>query len=285
MEFVITTDLAVIPQSIAFNAEELKDQLCQSLEHYNHLVITEGSIREAKADRAKLNKLKEAMEAKRKEIKAACNVPYESFKRQYDEVLALVQKPIQAIDSQLKAFEETRKADKLQEITAFWNQHVGEHADYISFKQAFQKRWLNTSVPMSEIQTDIMAAFLRTGDGVNAIRALHSDFEMEALEEFATSNDLSAALRKIQQMEARRKAEQEKRRPATPPENAPPEDAPPAALQQAPARTLGTSAAMSEKTYTVDFRVTGTRAQLEQLKAFLKQNRLPYGPVPKEEIA
>jgi len=121
MEFELKTDLAIIPKKIEFNAEELKAWLAEKLSHYEGLVVTESSIKDAKADRRALNNLKEAMETRRKEVKSACNAPYDNFKRQYDEVLAMIQKPIDSIGQQLKAFEDKRKDEKLQVITDFWN--------------------------------------------------------------------------------------------------------------------------------------------------------------------
>ena len=70
MEFQIRTDLAVIPKTIEFNFAEIKKELAGNLEKYQNMVVTEDAIKDAKADRAKLNKLKEAIEKKRKEIKA-----------------------------------------------------------------------------------------------------------------------------------------------------------------------------------------------------------------------
>ena len=72
MEFLIKTDLNAIPQAIDFNFEEMKAELTEKLTAYNALVVTEDSIRDAKADKAKLNKLRTAVEDKRKEVKKLC---------------------------------------------------------------------------------------------------------------------------------------------------------------------------------------------------------------------
>ena len=69
MEFVMSTDLnTALPKEIGFNFEELKAELSERLEYYNGLVVTETTIKEGKAERAKLSKLREAVEAKRKEV-------------------------------------------------------------------------------------------------------------------------------------------------------------------------------------------------------------------------
>ena len=75
MEFLIKTDLSVMPEKIDFNFDEMKTELSEKLEKYNALVVTEDSIKDAKSDRANLNKLKTAIDDKRKEIKKLCLAP------------------------------------------------------------------------------------------------------------------------------------------------------------------------------------------------------------------
>ncbi len=291
MEFNLQTDLALIPQKIEFNAEELKTWLTEKLSHYEGLVVTESTIKDAKADRSALNKLKETMETRRKEVKSACNAPYDNFKRQYDEVLAMIQKPIDSIGRQLKEFDEKRKDEKLQAITDFWNQNVGECRSYVSFKQVFDTEWLNVSFSMRKIRDTIITTFKKTEDDVKAIRDLHSDFETAALEEYAQTHSVTAAIGKIQRLEERRadeqaKAQAIKNQAVKEAQTAPPSidtvHAAPEAVK-APETSSNEKSPESVETFTVDFRVTATSLQLRALKAFLKNNRISYGPVPEKE--
>jgi len=57
--------------NINFNYDELKQELAVRLDKYRNLVYSEDSIKEAKADRATLNKFKKAIEERRKEIKSS----------------------------------------------------------------------------------------------------------------------------------------------------------------------------------------------------------------------
>ncbi len=52
------------------NYEELKSELSEQLQKYKNIVVTEDSIKEFKADKANLNRLKTALEDKRKEVKS-----------------------------------------------------------------------------------------------------------------------------------------------------------------------------------------------------------------------
>ncbi len=61
MEFILKTDLNLLPKSIDFNFEEIKTELTGKLEYYNTLVVTEDAIKDAKKDKASLNSLKSAI--------------------------------------------------------------------------------------------------------------------------------------------------------------------------------------------------------------------------------
>ena len=90
MEIKVITDLSVIPQKIDFNSEELKSELAPKLKFYKNLVVTEDSIKDAKSDRAKLNKLKSAFEDKRKEMKKICLAPYEELEKECKENTSMI---------------------------------------------------------------------------------------------------------------------------------------------------------------------------------------------------
>lgn len=99
-------------EKIEFNFEEIKKSLESKLENYQSLVYNDTEILSAKKDRAELNKLKTDIENKRKEIKNQCLKPYEEFEIKIKELVALVEKPIKEIDSQVKNYEETQKEEK-----------------------------------------------------------------------------------------------------------------------------------------------------------------------------
>lgn len=54
-----------IPEKISFNYEELKAELTEKVAFYETLVYTDDQVKEAKADRATLNKLKKTLNDER----------------------------------------------------------------------------------------------------------------------------------------------------------------------------------------------------------------------------
>lgn len=81
MEFKIINphDDSGFLQTIEFNFEEIKTELINRLEKYQNLTFTEETVKEAKDTKAGLNKFREAIETRRKEIKKLCLKPYEGF--------------------------------------------------------------------------------------------------------------------------------------------------------------------------------------------------------------
>jgi len=148
-----------IAQKIEFNFDEMKFEIEQSIEKYKNLVITEDTIKEGKADRAKLNKFKEAIEEKRKEIKRKWLEPYNDFEAKVKELVALIDEPLLQIDTVLKDFEEQRKCEKLKELHAYFDILNGDREvrEFVNFDEFMlgRERLLNVSVSLKNAQKEV----------------------------------------------------------------------------------------------------------------------------------
>lgn len=105
-----------IPERIDFNYEELKAELTSKVSFYETLVYTDDQIKDAKADRVKLRKLKDALNSERIRREREYMQPFNVFKAQINEIIGIIDKPIAVIDEQVKAFDEKRKAEKQKAI-------------------------------------------------------------------------------------------------------------------------------------------------------------------------
>lgn len=103
-----------IPKVIEFNYKELKSELEEKVSHYETLVYTDEQIKEAKSDRANLNKLKKALNDERIRREKEYLQPFNVFKAQINEIIGIIDRPITVIDSQVKAYEEKQKQEKEQ---------------------------------------------------------------------------------------------------------------------------------------------------------------------------
>ena len=203
-------------KAIEWNYDELKAELSQKLEDYKGLVYTEEQIKEAKADRAKLNALATAIDSKRKEIKKQCLQPYEQFEAQIKDLLALIKEPVALIDTQIKDFEEEKKKKKLEEVKALFEKlkdEAGEELEFISFEQVFEDKFLNASLSLKMVETVISNKFNSIKCNLKTIAEL-KDYTFEATEVYKETLNLNEALEKAKymvDMAERKKAEEEKR--------------------------------------------------------------------------
>ena len=218
LEFVMQTDLSTaLPAVLEFNFEDLKSALAERMELYRGLVVTEDGIKAAKQDRADLNKLREAIEAKRKEVKKACMAPYTEFEAKVKELVQLVDAPITAIDGQLKQYEEKRRADKRAEAAAIYEETVGELRSILPFDKLWRDEWYNTAWSMKKIREAIVAAEDKAASDLEVLSTVESEFSEAVRLKYLEALDLNAALTeraRLQERAEKLREYEEKRRKA-----------------------------------------------------------------------
>ena len=274
-------------QAIEFNYGEIKQELAIRLEKYQDLVYTEETLKEARADRAALNKFKNAIETRRKEIKKACLKPYEDFEVKIKDIVSMIDEPIEAIDKQVKAYEEIRKEEKLDGIKQFYADKVADLAELVPLDKIFNPRWLNVTYKEADIHKEITDLFAKVEDDLKAITELRSKYELQIIKAYLNDFDLTAALQEkkhLEEQEAKmveyeriqKEREQVKQEQAAQEEEAQPQPQPQAPVAPAPAETKN-PAAEPVKIYVLAFRVKGSKEQLVALKRFLVENNIEYG--------
>lgn len=196
---------------LKFNYEELKTELKQKTADYKVMVYTDDQIKEAKADRAKLNGLAKALNDERIRREREYMEPFNVFKGQINEIIEIINEPIQIIDAQVKEYEQKKKDQKLDEIIDLWNDK--EKPEWLQFEQVFNKTWLNASTSMKKVGEDIDLKITQVKTDLQAIEAL-PEFSFEALETYKTGLNLSAAIAEGQRLAdiQKRKEEQERLR-------------------------------------------------------------------------
>lgn len=282
LEFVMQTDLATaLPAVLDFNFEDLKKALAERMELYRGLVVTEDGIKAAKQDRADLNKLREAIEAKRKEVKKACMAPYTEFEGRVKELVQLVDAPIAAIDGQLKEYEEKRRADKRAEIAAIYEETVGELKGILPFERLWRDEWYNTAWSMKKIREAIVAAEGKTASDLEVLSTVESEFAEAVRLKYLEALDLNAALAeraRLQERAAKLREYEEQRRRAAEAEAA---SVPEAERAEAAAKDAGQAEAApatgaEETVYLLRFECQLTRSQAMELSAWLKDRNISY---------
>jgi hypothetical protein len=239
-------------------------ELKNSLAKYEGVRYGEEQIKEAKVDRASLNKFREAMEERRKEIKAWWMKPYLKFENDVKEVLELIDKPILEIDVQIKKYEEGKKEQKKKEIETAYGLHIEPYENLVPLEKIFNERWLNAGYKIGEIEREIKGIRERFEKDIEVIVSLKTEFEGQIKDKYIETLDLAVALGEKERLEEQKKKLEEVeglRKPRTLTEGA--------IELQSPIKR-------EEKIYEISFRVRGTEKQLNGLKTFLVGKGIEY---------
>lgn len=283
INFVVGQEaLAVVQKtSITANFQECENALNAMLEPYKHMVVQEGDLPQAKADRARIRKVAQRIDDARKQVKRVYTAPLADFEQKCKRLTAICDEADNNIATQLNAFDEKRREEKLDGLRQFFNANVGEAKDYLSFSAITNPKWGNVTYTEEQAHSDILREISSCVASVGAIKTLKSPFETVLLDTYRQTRDLALCMTKHeawlkqQEMEAKRKAEQEElARQAE--EQAHPD------VADADDETEDTTQEESaEPVSVIDFRVFVTRPQMEALRDFLKKNGIRYAPVPK----
>jgi len=204
MEFILEKEVKdIIPQSVGFNFDQLKQELEVSLGKYQKMVVTEGNTKEAKEDRAKLNSLKKSIDTKRIEIKKEWNVPYIEFENKVKVLIGMIDEPIQAIDKQVKAYEQKVKDEKQAEIIAYFKETIGDLANLVPYKKIHIDKWLNSGERLPAIKKEIAAIIETIRNDIDVIKGLEMECEQQMLDKYLENFSITDAMKEKSRWEDR----------------------------------------------------------------------------------
>ena len=263
-------ELPGVPQ---FNYEELKTVLTEKCHHYETVVYTDDDIKQAKSDRADLNKLKKALNDERIRLEKEYMIPFKTFKAQIDEIISIIDKPAALIDSRVKEFEQKKKEEKKQQIAELFAEF--NFPDYITLEKIWDDAWLNSSCSMSRVKEDFKTVAYKDEKAVSMLKEL-PEFSFEALEYYKKCLDVTQAMEKATEysrMEKAKKAAAEKKiEEAEVREEIPMSDPEPVEVEQT-----------DEPRFWVSFRAYLTPSDATELRAFFDYNKIQFEAIVDKE--
>ena len=184
-----------LPEQITFNYEELKQELTEKVSMYETLVYTDEQIKEAKVDKASLNKLKKALNDERIRREKEYMKPFDDFKAKINEIIDIIDKPVALIDKQVKEYEIKQRQAKKEQIKELWSEM--DVPEGLLLADVFEDRMLNVSYGMNHVKQKML----------DDIKRFNRDMEQE----YIRNHDLNKALVEGQRMAqiAKAKAERE----------------------------------------------------------------------------
>ena len=198
------------------NFEEIKSYLAEQLASYRNLVYTEDNLKLAKADKAKLNKLKKALDERRKEIKKIYMEPYLILEGQIKELTAMIDEPLAEIKAFTDRMEAERKAQRRAEIKQYYetvSAPLGELADLLFDSESFiEKKWLNASTKPKVWQDGVREKVAQASADLSTIQQTGGSQTPALIDRYMESMDMAATKayqKSLQQTEAAAQTEVE----------------------------------------------------------------------------
>lgn len=263
---------------IEWNFEAVRQWVEDGLARYEGVVYDDSRIAEAKKDRATLNKLAQAIDSKRRDVKKLYLEPYEAFEVQAKELTGMIKDRVSGIDAQIKDYEAAKKAEKLERIKAeCYEPMIGKLAELVPYDRLHEARWLNATCAMATVAAELSEKIVGINAGLSALGGL--DLPASVVEQcratFLKDYNLAAALAEAETLKKqadslkRWEAEKAAQKPAEAHEAPTHAETPPRAetCASAPQAAQGEQ----ETVHVVDFRVRATTLQLKQLRAAMDE--------------
>ena len=148
------------------NFEQLKETLQGLMARYEGRTYGPETLALAKSDKKELSRLRKQIDERRKEIKRTYLAPYNEFKEKVDELLALIDAPLDEIKAVVAEADERERGARREEIHAFFirkSAELGSQAELLWNSPAFaDSKWFNKTCSAAlwqrEVQEKIEAA-------------------------------------------------------------------------------------------------------------------------------
>lgn len=245
---LVVSPIEAIP-SLTSNIDELKSVLEVSLKKYQNLVVTEDGIKDAKEDRANLNKLKKSISDERITQKKMFLAPFEEFETKCKEVEKLINDTSSSIDVQIKAFDEAEKEAKRKEIEDIYILNIGDYSKLIPLAKIYDSKWENKTFKLKDVEVAIKYIKESADIHLKQIEELGSEFTQQLKDKYFETLDITAVLAENTRLIQQKKYLEE----------------------------LKAKEEEVDETVSIVFRVEATREQLKALGKYMQENGIRYG--------
>lgn len=276
-------------QEIKWNFEELKAEISAVAQDYAASVYMDDTIKNAKADRAKLNKFVDALNAKRTEIRKQLLKPDEQFGREVKELTGIVQEAIESIDGQIKDYERRQREEKTAKIREFYEAHIHDIGEYLPFERVMKPEYANASTTMKSIRQEILDQIQKVDEGLAILNEVDSPYAGDMKKVFLQNYDIGAAMAERNRLETeqrnreifledqrRRKEEREARERVETEKISRAGQKPQDQGAETGGSAVGAPAQQQDPVYEMRFCVHGTREQILKLRDFMKANQISF---------
>lgn len=212
-ELTVRVERPELP-AIRWNEAEVQQNLTEMLAAYTGRVYTPETLKDAKADRAAVNKLDKQLSDAARSAKAFYMKPLEEFLQSAKQMQGQCKAVSGAIDQQVKAVEETERQDKADALRAVYADCIGELREMIPFDRLLVPQWLNKTYDLAKASRELRKSVETRREELRLIRETCGDDAEACTTEYLRELNLNAALvehrRRQNARDAQRRAEAER---------------------------------------------------------------------------
>lgn len=266
----------IVAGTLTSNAKELRVAIENELKNYTvERYVNDGEA--AKKDKAFLNKVKDSVSSKRKDVTKQWNAPLDSFLSEMTALEQAIAKASDAINTIVKEADAKEKNEKREKIEGFW-----KTLDFslVSLDKIFNPKWLNKTTKFETVIKEIEAITEKITTELATLRSMN-DEDSEILQTFYLETlDLNATLMKGSKLKEDRETLRKQNEAWKAEQLSKPGivETPAEAKKEAVTKIQNNlkQSVEAEKTYTYTLRLTGTKAQLMALRKYIDDNKIDY---------
>lgn len=189
-------ELKALPITLDTDFATLMVKVQAAMYPFQKINVTSGTVGDAKLTRAELNKLADAIDEKRKEIKRAYLAPLDAFETKVKDLIQPIRLASSSIDTQVKDFETMEKEAKKIDIQAYY-QSKNCPADLTKIWKA---SWLNATVSEKQWKADVDAIVDKIQSDITLLQLSGLDDQTLLINLYLETLDPKVTLQRYEQL-------------------------------------------------------------------------------------
>ena len=164
-----STDIRMENGVIVFDNYLLYKQRAEEAREYlKQLDVSPESEQECKRTVATARKISDQLNQEKIRIKKTVLEPYTAFEDKVKEIIAIITEGENVARDKLKAIDDQRREEKKAEIRRIWDARCRSFmcGAYLTFEHFLQDKHLNKTVPISEVENEMVVFFTSKSDDI-----------------------------------------------------------------------------------------------------------------------
>ena len=195
--------------AIRWNEAEVQQNLTEMLAAYTGRVYTPDTIKDAKADRAAVNKLDKQLSDAARSAKAFYMKPLEEFLQSAKQMQGQCKAVSGAIDQQVKAVDQAEREEKASSLRLVYRDCIRELEPLISFDRLLVPQWLNKTYDLARASKELRLAVETRREELRLIRDTCGEDAEACTTEYLRAFSVNDALHEHQRRQDARAAQAE----------------------------------------------------------------------------